>query len=158
MWGLLGKIFGSDTAIKSVVDTVSSGLDKLVYTDEEKAGDAAKDRSEARAMVVRWMDSTQGQNLARRIISLSITAVWLGMSLFAQLLSMVAIFTNDTGVVTAAKLLQVAMIAKESANDMMGAVMLILAFYFAAPHMGDIAAAAINKFGNRAAPPPTRGG
>ena len=156
MWGLFGKIFGTDTAIKSVIDNVSSGLDKLVYTDEEKAGDAATDRSEARAMVVRWMESTQGQNLARRLISLAITGVWLGMYVFGQLLNMLAIFVNDQGTVTAAKLQEVSMIASDSANDMNGAVMLILAFYFAAPHMGDIATAAINKFGSGKPATPAR--
>jgi len=39
-----------------------------------------------------------------------------------------------------------AKIINESAQSMNGAMMLILAFYFAAPHMGDIAKAALNKF------------
>jgi len=36
----IGKIFGSDKALTSIVDNVSKGLDALVYTDEEKAQDA----------------------------------------------------------------------------------------------------------------------
>ena len=52
MWATVGKIFGTDKAITAVISNVSKGLDALVYTDEEKAGDAAKDRSEARKMVV----------------------------------------------------------------------------------------------------------
>ena len=141
-----GKLFGTEKALAAIVDGASRGIDALVYTDEEKAGDAAKDRSEARAMVVQWMQATSGQNLARRLISLSITGVWLSMYLFSVLVSMVAVFTNDSGAVTSEKLLAVSAIAQESAIDMNPAVMLILAFYFAAPHMGDIAKAVTGKF------------
>jgi hypothetical protein len=141
-----GKLFGSDDAITKTIDVVSSGLDKLVYTDEEKAGDAARERTEARSMVVGWMNATQGQNLARRLIALSITGTWLGMYLISVLCGMVAVFTNSAGVVTADKLNQVGVIAKDAAVDMNPAVMLILAFYFAAPHMGDIAKAVTGRF------------
>lgn len=145
MFGFLGKLFGTDKALGSVVDSVSSGLDALVYTDEEKAADAAADRSEARKMVVQWMAATQGQNLARRLIALSITAVWLGMYLIGVLSSMVAVFTNSEGVVTSAKVIELGDIAKQSATDMNGAIMLILSFYFAAPYAGDIVKTALNK-------------
>ena len=37
-----GKVFGTDEAIKGAVTAVRDGLDALVYTDEEKAGDAEK--------------------------------------------------------------------------------------------------------------------
>ncbi len=141
-----GKLFGTEKALGGIVDGVRDGLDALVYTDEEKAGDAAKDRSEARQMVVQWMSATQGQNLARRLISLSITGIWLLMYLMSVICGMIAIFTNDSGVVTSEKLLAVGVIAKNAAFDMNPAVMLILAFYFAAPHMGDIAKAVTGKF------------
>lgn len=142
---VLGKVFGSDQALTSIVDSATSALDKLYYSEEEKAEDAAKARSEARAMVIRWMASTQGQNLARRIIALSITAVWLGMYLFSVFLEMLAVVWGAKE----AQLGQISVIAKESAQDMNPAVMLILAFYFAAPHMGDIASAALGKMKNR---------
>ena len=82
-----GKLFGTEKALNGIVDGVTNGLDALVYTDEEKAADAAADRSEARKMVVGWMAATQGQNLARRLIALSITGTWLGMYLISVLLS-----------------------------------------------------------------------
>ena len=145
MFGFLGKIFGSDKALGAVVDGVSNGLDALVYTDEEKATDAAADRSEARKMVVEWMASTQGQNLARRLIALSITGVWLGMYLLGAFCSMVAVFINNSGVITATKVTVVGTLAKQSANDMNGAIMLILSFYFAAPYAGKIIQQAIGK-------------
>lgn len=141
-----GKLFGTEKALDAAIDGVSKGLDALVYTDEEKAHDAASERSEARKMVVGWMVATQGQNLARRLIALSITGVWLSMYLVSVLSSMVALFVNSEGVVTAAKVDSVGVIAYNAAADMNPAVMLILAFYFAAPHMGEIAKAVTGKF------------
>lgn len=137
----IGKLFGTEKALLGIVDGVTKGLDALVYTDEEKAGDAAKDRSEARAMVVQWMAATQGQNLARRLIALSITGVWLLQYIIAQAISVYLIFSDDTE-----RLKDVVEIMKGGAGDMNAAVMLILAFYFAAPHMGDIAKAVTRKF------------
>lgn len=145
MFSLIGKMFGTEKALGAVVDSVSRGLDALVYTDEEKAGDAAKERTEARQMVVSWMRATQGQNLARRLIALSITGVWLSMYLLSVLFNMIAVFSEQSS----EQFIAVSAIAQISANDMNGAVMLILAFYFAAPHMGDIAKVALTKFGSK---------
>lgn len=132
-----GKIFGTEKAIESAVGAVKDGLDVLVYTDEEKAVEAAKDRSEARAMLVQWMEATQGQNLARRLISLAITGVWLLQYVIAQIASSLAVFWTDAaGQLNALSALQL-----QSANDMSPAVMLILAFYFAAPYMGGVVTA-----------------
>lgn len=125
------------------MDGVSSGLDKLVYTDEEKADDHAKSVTEARQLVVDWMRSTQGQNLARRLIALSITGVWLMQYVVAWLMDIIAIFVGNAAT---RKLITEASTATDArADTMVGAVMLILAFYFAAPHMGDIASAALGK-------------
>lgn len=150
MFSILGKLFGTEKALTGIVDAAASGLDKLYYSDEEKADDAAKARSEARQMIIQWMASTQGQNLARRLIALSITGVWLGMYLVSVLAQMVATFTNTHGAVTVEKVNEIGRIAQDSGQDMNGAVMLILAFYFAAPHMGDIASAALGKMRDRA--------
>jgi len=143
--GLFGRLFGAPEAVKGVVDGVTNGLDALIYTDEEKAGDAAADRSEARKMVVSWMAATSGQNIARRLIALAITGVWLMMYLTSVFTQMVGVWWLGK----AEQLTATAKIALAAATDMNGAVMLILAFYFAAPHMGDIASAAINRFQQR---------
>ena len=136
-----GKIFGTEKALTGIVDGVTNGLDALVYTDEEKASDATKERSEARLMVVKWMELTQGQNLARRLIALSITAVWLLMYLIKSAVAVVSVWVDSPDM-----WLDTAKVVGDSAESMNGAMMLILAFYFAAPHMGDIARAAMNKF------------
>lgn len=137
-----GKMFGTDNAINSTIDAVKNGLDALVYTDEEKAVDAAKERSEARGMLVQWMEATQGQNLARRLISLAITGVWLCQYVISVVAMSIAVFWTER----ASDLNALARVQTESANDMSPAVMLILAFYFAAPHMGDFAKAIIGRF------------
>lgn len=142
---LFGKIFGTEKALNSIVDGVSNGLDKLVYTSEEKSDDAAKDRSEARAMIVQWMETTQGQNLARRFLALMITGVWLMMYAVSTLGEMVQPWLSDPDF--AQRFSASADALGDRANNMNGAMMLILAFYFAAPQMGSIAKAAISKFG-----------
>lgn len=137
-----GKVFGTDVAIEKTIDSVSKGLDALVYTEEEKAVAAAKERSEARSMVVEWMTATQGQNLARRVISLAITGVWLLQYVVAQISGSVAVFWIErSGQLNALSALQL-----QSADNMSPAVMLILAFYFAAPHMGDFVKAVTGRF------------
>lgn len=140
----IGRLFGSEKALTGVVDGVTKGLDALVYTDEEKSRDAAESRSEARKMVVEWMRSTQGQNLARRLIALIVTSVWLFMYLLATALDFAGIWITDAA--TAKRITESASIIGERAHEMNGAMMLILGFYFAAPHMGDITRAAINRF------------
>ena len=143
MFGFLGKIFGSDKALGDIVDGVASGLDKLVYTGQEKAEDRAASVTEARKMVVEWMRATQGQNLARRLIALSITFVWLLQFIIAQGLTMASVFMASS---TSIKLVAASDVMRQGAEAMNSAVMLILAFYFAAPHMGDIAKAVTAKF------------
>lgn len=142
--GLLGKIFGSDKAIESTINSVSSGLDKLYYSDEEKADDAAKSRTEARQMIVSWMAATQGQNLARRLLALSITGTWLLMYVSAMIGSIVASWQDDP-----ARWIESSKIIGDYASGMDGEVMLILGFYFAAPHMGAIVNKAFDKMGSK---------
>lgn len=139
---LWGKIFGTDEAIRSTVSAVKDGLDALVYTDEEKAQEAAKERSEARNMIVAWMEATQGQNLARRLISLAVTGVWLMQYIVSYFAMALAIFWESKST----KLQELANLQVKNADDMSSAVMLILAFYFAAPHMSDFAQAIVGRF------------
>ena len=145
----IGKIFGTDKAVEAVVNGVSSGLDKLVYTSEEKADDAAKDRSEARQMIIAWMASTSGQNIARRLIALCVVGVWLIQYISMNILSVAAIWFHPVveGIENGINpLIQSANVIGGYADKMSGAVMLILAFYFAAPYMGSMVQGAMDKF------------
>jgi len=141
-----GRLFGSDDAAGKLIDNVSSGIDKLWYTDEEKSDDKRKSTTEARTMVIEWLKNTQGQNLSRRLIALSITFTWLTLHLVNAILGIVATWSDK---INSEKLLLSADIVRTAASDMVPAVMLILGFYFAAPHMGNIAEAALNRFGQK---------
>jgi hypothetical protein len=141
---VLGKVFGTDKAAASLINTVSSGLDKLVYTSEEKAEDQAKAITEARTMLVNWMDATKGQNLARRLIALSIVSIWLFQYIACMFLNVVAIWVANSD-----KLIESANIIGGYAEKMNGAVMLILGFYFAAPYMGKMVDGAMAKFSGK---------
>lgn len=141
MFGFVGRLLGSDKALSKVVDGVSEGLDKLVYTDEERADAAAAERKAGREMVVEWMRNTQGQNIARRLIALCITAVWLWMYLIAAIAGMVAVFADEPE-----KMRLLAEVARGNADEMSGPIMLILSFYFAAPHMADLTKGVLAKW------------
>lgn len=135
-----GRLFGTEKALEGIVNGVSSGIDKLIYTKEEQADDASKERAEARSMVVKWLEVTQGQNLARRLIALAITTVWLGDFLAMQICGAVSVFLKDPETIVA-----LGKVFSEGMDYINGAVMLILAFYFAAPQMGQIANAVVAK-------------
>tara|TARA_E500000081_G_scaffold33756_1_gene37568 strand:- start:15120 stop:15575 length:456 start_codon:yes stop_codon:yes gene_type:complete len=140
---LIGKIFGSEKAIEGAVKGISNSLDVLVYTDEEKANDAALERQKARAMVIDWMQSTSGQALARRLIAVSITFVWLMQYIFGWVMVIGAIFVEPE---VADRMRQASDLTQEHADGMTGAVMLILSFYFAAPHLDKVVGPAMERF------------
>lgn len=140
----IGKIFGTDKALTSIVDGTKNALDKLVYTSEERAEDEAKSITEARSMIIQWMNATQGQNLARRIIALVITSIWVLQYLIVSILSVIAVWVKDP-----LNYLESAKVIGDNAQSMTTAMMLILAFYFSAPYMGTLAEGVLNKFNTK---------
>lgn len=140
----LGKMFGTDKAAGALINNVSSGLDKLVYTKQEQAEAEAASVTEARKMVVEWLKATSGQNLSRRIIALLVTAMWAIAKTVSIALPIAVIWTDS---IDPDKVQQTLEIVSSSASDITSAMMLVLGFYFAAPYMGDIAKNALKKFG-----------
>lgn len=143
---LLGRVFATDKALENAVEGVSKGIDALVYTEEEKQVDAAKDRAEARSMLVKWLEATQGQHLARRMIAVGITGVWLFQYLVSWVSITVSTFLSGD---IAIQLKAASELTTSHADGMTGAVMLILSFYFAAPHMDKIVGVAMSRFGSK---------
>lgn len=143
---VLGRVFGTEKALETAVEGVSKGIDALVYTEEERSIEAGKDRAEARAMLIKWLESTSGQHIARRLIAVSITSVWLFQYVFSWFALMGAIFSS---VEARVQLNEAAVLTTQHADGMTGAVMLILSFYFAAPHMDKIVGAAMDRFGSK---------
>ena len=151
---LFGKLFGTDKAAAALVDNVSSGLDKMFYTDEEKAEDGAKDRSEARSMLIKWMESTQGSNLARRCIALTVTVIWALQYTVSLIMFAVAPWVQGSpeGIDTLSYTEMIKMSATSISSNgeaVTGAMILILGYYFAAPYMGKMVEGAMKKFGNK---------
>lgn len=142
--GFFGRLFGSEEATKGAVSAVRDGLDALWYTDEEKSADKAKALTEARQVLLEWVKNSQGQNLSRRFLAFSITITWLLGKLTGVVMGVIAVWVEQ-----ADKMKEASAIVSEFSSDMTPAVMLILGFYFAAPHMGKIAEAALTKFGDR---------
>ena len=140
---VVGKIFGTDKAVETVINQASSAMDKLVYTSEEKAEDKARAVTEARTMVIEWLKVTSGQNLARRVIALIVTGMWALNYTVINALSLAAVWVED-----AEKFRASAEVVSTAAQQVTSAMMLVLAFYFAAPHMGKIADVALKRFGS----------
>lgn len=137
-----GNIFGTAKSTEKIIDIVASAGDKLFYTAEEKADNQGAAALARQAFVLEWLATTKGQNIARRLIALTLSAIWGLMFLGSTLLSIAAIWATDP-----VRLDESAKIIDSKIEQMTGAMMLILAFYFAAPHMGAIVTGALNRFG-----------
>jgi len=95
-------------------------------------------------MIIDWMRNTQGQNLARRFIALSLTMMWGVIYGIKTVLATFAPWSDNHELI-----MQSVAALEQSTNQLNGAMMLILAFYFAAPHMGGIVKGALDKFGSK---------
>ena len=132
--GLLGRLFGSPKAIGEVARAARDGLDALVYTKEERAEDDRKDTTDARAVIIRWLESSKGQNLARRIIGVGVFAMWAMMWGASA-----AFYVASIWVAEPARWVATSTALSGYATEINGEFMLVLGFYFAAPHLGKFA-------------------
>jgi hypothetical protein len=144
---LLGKVFGTEKALEKSIDAVVRAGDALVYTKEEKEAARAALALRAQEVLLDWLKASQGHNVARRFLAIIITATWLSMYIISMLMDTVSPWLTDETMRASLKASSLAVGAR--ANEMNGAMMLILAFYFAAPHMGSIVEAALEKFGGK---------
>ena len=80
--GILDKLFGIDKQLDKLTTGAVNGLDKIFFTAEEK--------SEANQKLIEWylkyLEATQPQNLARRLIALIVVSLWAFLILFGVLL------------------------------------------------------------------------
>ncbi|MGD1831007.1 MAG: hypothetical protein ACPKM1_15710 [Spirochaetaceae bacterium] len=129
---VLGNVFGTPKSVERIVDTVSNGLDKMVYTEEEEAEAKAKATTEARNFLISWLDTTKGQNITRRALAIMITGTWISLFWFMVVSQFLAIWVDAKK----DELVESATLFKDAALIMGDAMWLILLFYFAAPHMG----------------------
>jgi hypothetical protein len=71
--GIFKMLFGSPEVAVKTAGTLAKGVDSLIYTDEEKADARAK----AMDWLGKYMEATQGQNIARRLIAVLVVIEWL---------------------------------------------------------------------------------
>jgi hypothetical protein len=69
---LLGAIFGSKDTTQELVKGAVLGLDKMVFTKEERAEHSAK----LADWWLKYLAATAPQSLARRLIALIVVALW----------------------------------------------------------------------------------
>lgn len=69
---IFGWLFGGSNSADKVIDSATSGIDKIFYTDEEKA-DA---RKEGFKLWIEYQKATAPQNVSRRLIAVMVTALW----------------------------------------------------------------------------------
>ncbi len=143
-----GKLFGSSKASAELVEATKSGLDYMFHTDQEKSEERMEMDKFAGNMFIEWQKNTQGQNLSRRILALSIAGTWLMQYWGSALVGMRASWfdpVDDKAHIEQLERLQASI--GQNADAMTGAMMLLLGFYFAAPHLGKIVDGAMQKFG-----------
>jgi len=75
---LFAAIFGTAEHTKTVLDASVAGIDKLFYTDEEKADNASRFAE----WYLHYLAATNPQNLARRLIALVVVMLWGFLILF----------------------------------------------------------------------------
>ena len=121
--------------------------DAIWYTEEEKAGDAMRRAAMADKLLIDWMESSKGQNLARRLLAVMLAGIWASMFALGAIGDMVAPFLSlhsDPEFMAAWR--ESSKAIGERTLQMNGAMMLILGFYFAAPHMDKIVGGAMERF------------
>lgn len=123
---IFGAIFGSSKNTETIVDGAVSGLDKLFYTDEEKA-DARKDMRE---WWLKYLTATQPQNVSRRFIAIVVTLLWAFLVLLGIAAYMVAYLLTPEGAEVNAQMSQ--FIFSVLTDVVMVPFAGIMAFYFAA--------------------------
>ena len=119
--GLLSWLTGESETAGKVVDGVSSGLDMMFYTDEEKAIAAHK----VLDFKIEYAKHTQNQSVARRVIAFIVAGLWGFLNLLAVLLYFISEDSSNF----------VFKVINENINM---PFMIIVGFYFAAHIVGKL--------------------
>lgn len=69
----LSWLTGNSKTTETVADGIYNGIDKIFYTEEEKAEASTRGFE----LFVKYQEATQPQNVARRLIAVQVVAVWL---------------------------------------------------------------------------------
>lgn len=147
MFKFLGRMFGSSKAGEAIIDGAVSGIDKMFYTDEEKADDRAQAKREAMAVYMKWMESTTGSRIARRLLALMAASIWAIQKIIEQVFNVLAVWKEDPAVIE--KLTASAEVMNAGASSTADLVAVVFAFYFGGPAAVEISKNALTAFSNR---------
>lgn len=140
-FAFLANMFGSAKVGEKLVDNISSGIDKIWHTAEEKADDIAKARTEGYAVYMKWLESTSGSRLARRFIAMITVGIWAVEHIAAVMMAQIGVFIEDSAkFIKASEML--AGYAQEN-NTLVGVVLL---FYFGGPAATDAVKGMVTKW------------
>lgn len=143
MLSFFKNIFGTSDAASKIVDNISSGIDKIWYTEEEKSEDVAQARREGNAVYMEWLRSTTGSRVARRFIAIIVTLIWASQYLASLLLGMIAPWVEPE---VAKSMMESAKFLSENGEQGNGAFMVILGFYFLGNKADMMFRSAVDKF------------
>lgn len=119
--GWFSWLTGGGETVEKVVDGVSSGLDMMFYTDEEKSIAAQK----VLDFKIEYAKHTQNQSIARRVIAFIVSGLWGVLNLFAVTLYFISEPSSQF----------VFKVINENINT---PFMIIVGFYFAAHVVGKL--------------------
>lgn len=120
--GILSKIFGSDDVINKAADGIYNGIDKLVYTNEEKA----EMRLKAAEQFLKLLKTYEPFKLAQRLLALTFAIPYIVVWVISAVLFVVgALVPELSNAIDASKEL-----AKMNNETLGTPVAIILAFYF----------------------------
>jgi hypothetical protein len=152
MFGFVAKMFGSQKAGEKIIDGVVNGIDKLWYTDEEKAGDAAQAKREGMAVYMKWLESTSGSRIARRLLAVGAFSIWAVEHITAVIMRVLSNWFGDVTTlvdgttVIVNKLSLSADYLTATALEMQTLVAVVFAFYFGGPVLVDASANMLKKW------------
>ena len=119
--GIISRIFGDNENTGKVLDGVGKGLDKIVFTKEERAETNLK----VSEWYLRYLEATQPQNLARRLVALAVVALWAFLILLG-----VVIYCIEVMLFTEAEPVIAMFVFKVLDSLVHPPLMMIMGFYF----------------------------
>lgn len=91
MIDFIARIFASPKSIEKTIDAAIATGDKLVFTQEEKAEHDAK----LSEWYLRYLEATQPQALARRLLAMSVGGLWALLIVTGVVLGIMSVEADD---------------------------------------------------------------
>lgn len=88
---ILKRIFAGPTETNKIIDGAIAGLDKIVFTEEERA-DANRKMGD---WYLKYLQATEGQNLARRLIAVIVVCLWSALVVFGVAIRWISYDLSD---------------------------------------------------------------